>query len=69
MQLTLEQIDVIKRLIDANPDHMQYVTTAAGIEEAFANGKGCTVFDLCISFTHKNSTFVDRWFGCVGPGF
>jgi len=46
VQLTLEQIDVIKRLIDANPDHMQYVTTAAGIEDAFANGKVASLIGL-----------------------
>jgi len=46
VQLTLEQIDVIKRLVEANPDQMEFVTTAAGIEEAFANGKVASLIGL-----------------------
>ncbi|PNF33642.1 Dipeptidase 1 [Cryptotermes secundus] len=36
---TLEQIDVIKRLIKKYPDHLKLVTTADGILEAFQNKK------------------------------
>ena len=48
VQLTLEQIDVIKRLVEANPDQMEFVTTAAGIEEAFANGKVASLIGMAI---------------------
>ena len=46
IQLTLEQIDVIKRLVEANADSMQFVTSADGIEEAFANGKVASLIGL-----------------------
>nr|CAD7586528.1 unnamed protein product [Timema genevievae] len=38
VQLALEQIDVIRRLVDKYPTHMTLVTTAQGIEEAHAAG-------------------------------
>ncbi|XP_021925025.1 dipeptidase 1-like [Zootermopsis nevadensis] len=39
VEQTLEQIDVIKRLIQKYPDHLQLVTTADGIWEAFRKKK------------------------------
>ena len=42
----MEQIDVIKRLVETNSDDMQFVTTAAGIEDAFANGKVASLIGL-----------------------
>lgn len=39
VELTMDQIDVIKRLIKANPNDMQYTTTADGIWRAFENKK------------------------------
>lgn len=39
VQLTLRQIDVIKRLIDLYPEHLKLVTSAADIEVAWRNGK------------------------------
>ncbi|KAF2881238.1 hypothetical protein ILUMI_24933 [Ignelater luminosus] len=36
---TLEQIDVIKRLIDKNSEHLQFAATSDGILDAFKNGK------------------------------
>ena len=44
----MEQIDVIKRLVEANSDQMEFVTTAAGIEEAFANGKVASLIGMAI---------------------
>ena len=44
----MEQIDVIKRLVEANPDQMEFVTTAAGIEQAFANGKVASLIGMAI---------------------
>ena len=45
-QVALEQIDVIKRLIEKNSDEMVFVTTAKGIEEAFANKKIASLIGL-----------------------
>lgn len=39
VERTLAQIDVIKRLIKAYPDHLQYATTADEIEAAFHNNR------------------------------
>ena len=39
VQTFMEQIDVIKRFVDDYPENMTFVTTAAGIEQAFADGK------------------------------
>uniref|UniRef100_A0A0P5RAR7 Dipeptidase n=1 Tax=Daphnia magna TaxID=35525 RepID=A0A0P5RAR7_9CRUS len=36
---TWEQIDVVHRLVDANPDTFEFVTSAQGIEDAFRRGK------------------------------
>ncbi|PSN45629.1 hypothetical protein C0J52_16991 [Blattella germanica] len=39
LKQTIEQIDLIHRLIKAYPDDLQYVTTSQGIWDAFNNGK------------------------------
>lgn len=39
VQMTIEQIDVIKRLIDHYPDDLQLALTADDVEAAIANGK------------------------------
>lgn len=39
VQLTLEQIDLIRRLVHLYPHHMALVTTASGIEETHKSGK------------------------------
>eukprot|EP00095_Tigriopus_kingsejongensis_P006676 maker-scaffold660_size117387-snap-gene-0.34 protein:Tk06676 transcript:maker-scaffold660_size117387-snap-gene-0.34-mRNA-1 annotation:"hypothetical protein DAPPUDRAFT_196706" len=39
VQQFIEQIDVIKRLVQTNPDDMVFVTDAAGIEQAFEDKK------------------------------
>ena len=39
VQQTIEQIDVIKRLVEQNPNDMTFVTTSQGIRDAFASGK------------------------------
>ena len=46
MQITLEQIDVIKRLVELNSNNMQFVTSAEGIQDAFANGKVASLIGL-----------------------
>ncbi|XP_058117129.1 dipeptidase 1-like [Anopheles ziemanni] len=39
VERTLEQIDVIKRVVRKYPEHLQYVTSTEGIMEAFRAGK------------------------------
>ncbi|XP_030376216.1 dipeptidase 1 [Scaptodrosophila lebanonensis] len=39
VQLTLEQIDLIRRLVQLYPHHMTLVTTASGIEQVHRTGK------------------------------
>nr|ALX00043.1 dipeptidase 1-like protein [Melanoplus sanguinipes] len=39
VEMTMEQVDVIKRFVDKYQDDMQYVDSAQGIMEAFAAGK------------------------------
>ncbi|TMW49910.1 hypothetical protein DOY81_005010, partial [Sarcophaga bullata] len=39
VQLTLEQIDLIRRLVNLYPHHMSLVTTASGIEKTHKSGK------------------------------
>ncbi|KAH8363060.1 hypothetical protein KR084_004940 [Drosophila pseudotakahashii] len=39
VQLTLEQIDLIRRLVNLYPHHMALVTTASGIEQTHRTGK------------------------------
>ena len=46
MQQTLEQIDVIKRLVQQNPNDMEFVTTSQGIRDAFASGKVASLIGL-----------------------
>merc|ERR550519_504840 len=38
-QLFLEQVDVIKQMVSRYPNDLQWVDTAQGIQDAFANGK------------------------------
>ena len=46
IQISLEQIDVIKRLVEIHSNQMQFVTSADGIKEAFANGKVASMIGL-----------------------
>ncbi len=39
VQLFLEQVDLIQRLVDDYPDDLQWVTTSDEIEDAITNGK------------------------------
>lgn len=43
---TIEQIDVIKRLIDQYPDQMAYTDNADAIENAIANGKIASIIGM-----------------------
>lgn len=43
---TIEQIDVIKRLIDQYPEQMAYTDSADGIESAMANGRLASIIGM-----------------------
>ena len=46
MQQALEQIDVIKRLVQQNSNDMEFVTTSQGIRDAFVSGKIASLIGL-----------------------
>ncbi len=46
VQMTLEQIDVMKRLIDRYPDTLQYAETADDVERAMAEGKVASLLGM-----------------------
>lgn len=46
VERTLEQIDVIKRLIEKHPNDMMYVTEAGQIMEAFRAGKVASMIEI-----------------------
>lgn len=46
VERTMEQIDVIKRLINRYPNDMKYVTTADGIMEAFNEKKIASMIEI-----------------------
>lgn len=46
VERTMEQIDVIKRLINKNPKDMKFVTTADGIMEAFKEKKIASMIEI-----------------------
>lgn len=51
VELTLEQIDVIKRLVSLNPNDLKLVTTADGITEAFNEKKIASL--ICVEGGHS----------------
>ncbi|MEP3050791.1 MAG: dipeptidase [Erythrobacter sp.] len=46
VQMTIEQIDVAKRLIAQYPDHLQYAETADQVENAIANGRVASLLGM-----------------------
>lgn len=51
VELTLEQIDVIKRLVARNPEHMRLVGSADGILTAFHDKKIASL--ICVEGGHS----------------
>eukprot|EP00093_Oithona_nana_P014265 14265.XXX_825187_822227_1 [CDS] Oithona nana genome sequencing. len=68
-QLFMEQIDVIKRLVEKYPNDMAFVTTAAGIEEAFATKKIASMIGVESGHAISSSLGVLRSFYELGARY
>ena len=60
VQLTLDQVDVIRRLTDLYSDHLTFVTTVKGVEEAHRNGKIASLIGIEGGHSLGNSLAVLR---------
>lgn len=69
MQLTLEQIDLIRRLVLLYPQHMSLVTTADGIEESHKKGKLASLIGIEGGHSIGTSLAVLRMFYSLGARY
>ncbi|KAK4297643.1 hypothetical protein Pmani_029962 [Petrolisthes manimaculis] len=60
VQLTIEQIDLIKRLIDQYPDHLRLATSADEVEAAFKEGRIASLIGVEGGHAIQNSLGVLR---------
>ncbi|XP_071512639.1 dipeptidase 1-like isoform X2 [Panulirus ornatus] len=60
VQLTIEQIDIIKRLIDQYPDHLRLATSADELEAAFREGRIASLIGVEGGHAIQNSLGVLR---------
>jgi len=66
VQITLEQIDLIKRLVDLYPDYLQLATTAKELVDAHKNGKIASVITVESGHSIGTSLGVLRTFQRLG---
>lgn len=69
VQLTLEQIDLIRRLVLLYPQHMALVTTADGIEESHKKGKLASLIGIEGGHSIGTSLAVLRMFYALGARY
>ncbi|MGM0506605.1 MAG: dipeptidase [Bacteroidota bacterium] len=69
IQATMEQIDFAKQLIAAWPEHLELVTTADGIEEAFDRGRIASLLGMEGGHSIGNSVMVLRQFYELGARY
>ncbi|HET9627983.1 MAG TPA: dipeptidase, partial [Novosphingobium sp.] len=66
VQAVMEQIDVMKRLIAANPEELQYATDAAGVSAAWKAGRIASLLGMEGGYAIGNSLGVLRQFRELG---
>jgi membrane dipeptidase len=69
VQLTLEQIDLIRRLVLLYPQHMALVTTADGIEESHKKAKLASLIGIEGGHSIGTSLAVLRMFYALGARY
>lgn len=69
VQLTLEQIDLIRRLVLLYPQHMALVTTADGIEESHKKNKLASLIGIEGGHSIGTSLAVLRMFYALGARY
>lgn len=69
VQLTLEQIDLIRRLVLLYPQHMAFVTTADGIEESHKKNKLASLIGIEGGHSIGTSLAVLRMFYALGARY